>query len=262
MQVARRPDGRQTGRPQRLHGPVLELVGRVHDLLGPRQREVDPDADAEPSGAKSMRVGRPCWSDSSTMLAGTGQVRTRSSSPGASASTAVSSTAARVGLRRVHLRTRFDPSSPGYGGWVIPSAPSDVVAGRLQREFPVTDAAVAQARRWATATVTAGGHADLAPVVALLVSELASNVLLHAGGDRFSVEVVDAGVLEIRVGDADKTQPRLRAFTLGDSGGRGMALVDALADDWGVELGSRGKFVWFRVGTSAAGSAGTLLSSV
>jgi serine/threonine-protein kinase RsbW len=30
-----------------------------------------------------------------------------------------------------------------------------------------------------------------------------------------------------------------------DLSGRGMALVQALADDWGVEVGPDGKTVWF-----------------
>jgi hypothetical protein len=132
---------------------------------------------------------------------------------------------------------------------VIPSARHGEVDGRLRKEFPVTTAAVAQARRWATDTVTEEGHVAMAPVVALLVSELTSNVLLHAGGDHFSVEVSDRAHLEIRVCDGSSSLPHLHPFTMGNAGGRGLAIVNALADAWGVETRSLGKCVWFRLDT-------------
>lgn len=91
------------------------------------------------------------------------------------------------------------------------------------------------------------------PVVALLVSELSSNVLLHAGGDSFSIEITDRSQLEIKVYDESSALPQLHRFTPGDAGGRGLGIVNALADAWGVETRPTGKCVWFRVDTTEQG---------
>ena len=82
----------------------------------------------------------------------------------------------------------------------------------------------------------------------LLVSELVTNVVVHAENDmRVAVALTDHAVT-VTVSDADATMPRsgLRPDHLAE-GGRGMALVDVLASRWGADLPPDGKRVWFEL---------------
>ena len=95
---------------------------------------------------------------------------------------------------------------------------------------------------------------DGAPVdsaeVALLASEVATNAVVHACTP-FTVCVV-SGPRAVRVGVLDEGPPlpdplpRLSRTDL-TPGGRGLLLVMAMADRWGVDARPRGKTVWFEV---------------
>jgi anti-sigma regulatory factor (Ser/Thr protein kinase) len=109
---------------------------------------------------------------------------------------------------------------------------------------------VSLARRRAARLVTDWGRPDLAGDVALLVSELATNALLHGClRDRlFRVRIVlTAKTLRIEVSDPrGERLPSPRRPADGDQFGRGLLLVEALADRWGTEPGTAGvgKTVW------------------
>ncbi|MCU4183073.1 ATP-binding protein [Acidiferrimicrobium sp. IK] len=83
--------------------------------------------------------------------------------------------------------------------------------------------------------------------IALIVTELVNNAVLHARSrPRLRAAVVD-GVLTVEVFDDGPGLPVLRP--LDDSptvSGRGLALVDALATSWGVtpDPSGTGKTVW------------------
>lgn len=84
----------------------------------------------------------------------------------------------------------------------------------------------------------------------LVVSELVTNAVLHA---RSTVEIsvsVGEGVIELSVSDTDGRAPEPRsAGEVWDEGGRGLTLVSALSDDWGVAHRSNGKQIWVRLPT-------------
>jgi anti-sigma regulatory factor (Ser/Thr protein kinase) len=88
--------------------------------------------------------------------------------------------------------------------------------------------------------------------VLLLVSELVSNAVLHAGaGPERPLEVqVLRGPRWLVVTVADegpgfKWRPSPEAGT--ESGGWGLFLVDQIADRWGVECTATGARVWFEI---------------
>ncbi|WP_416967061.1 ATP-binding protein [Streptomyces sp. 4F14] len=89
---------------------------------------------------------------------------------------------------------------------------------------------------------------ELAYDAEVLLSELATNAVnaRTLPGREILVEVTLAeGELRIEVADASDEQPVLRHAGEWDEGGRGLVLVEALAEEWGV--GSRegvGKVVW------------------
>jgi anti-sigma regulatory factor (Ser/Thr protein kinase) len=132
-----------------------------------------------------------------------------------------------------------DPEWPGdhaaadAGGLVVPSAPRSV----------------ALVRRYAVDACAAFGWADAADTVALLVSELATNAVLHAYAPHIHVRVLDHGPrLRVEVFDGSPVLPVPRRARASAEDGRGLALVEALATRWGVDVASDGKTTWFEIG--------------
>jgi anti-sigma regulatory factor (Ser/Thr protein kinase) len=105
-----------------------------------------------------------------------------------------------------------------------------------------------------TALSSAGVPDDERDVAALLVSELVTNAIRH-GRPPLTVRAEhNDGSLTVGVEDASSTVPVPVEDTSWDaSGGRGLHLVEALADGWGVTPNGHGKRVWFRLHLSAAG---------
>jgi anti-sigma regulatory factor (Ser/Thr protein kinase) len=80
--------------------------------------------------------------------------------------------------------------------------------------------------------------------VRLVVSELATNAMVHAHTP-FTVVLREAkDSLRLEVLDGSHDGPVLRRARALDTGGRGVAIVNALSRDWGVVDGPGGKSVW------------------
>lgn len=115
--------------------------------------------------------------------------------------------------------------------------------------LPPTPDSVAAARRWSADLVVPVDGPEMADTVALLVSELVSNVVLHA---RTSCDVCferTSTDLRVEVHDRSDRLPNaaLRVEPLAHSG-RGMVLVEAMSDAHGVDaLDGGGKSVWFEM---------------
>jgi len=145
----------------------------------------------------------------------------------------------------------------------------DPVAAREAREF-----VAATCREWELV--------DDVDTISLLTSELVTNGVLHARTPLEVDLVTDDRGLLVEVHDNDPRPPSPRghrvnlladidevlsrlddtlslttvderhaALAVGPAGaigaGRGLLLVEALADEWGVELAADGKAVWFRL---------------
>ncbi|MFE4590628.1 ATP-binding protein [Streptomyces laurentii] len=91
--------------------------------------------------------------------------------------------------------------------------------------------------------------------VRLCVSELLTNVIRHVGeGTPVTVRVTSSYTGRLRVGVSDpdpRAWPILQDVGAGAESGRGLALVDAVALQWGVEPGPAGKTVWCELGAPA-----------
>ena len=91
---------------------------------------------------------------------------------------------------------------------------------------------------------------ELCADAVLLVSELATNAVRHTLGARFlcGVGLVTGGRLRLEVHDHDYTGTSLPRCEAGpdDEGGRGLVLVEAIADTWGVDRSALtgGNAVW------------------
>jgi hypothetical protein len=164
---------------------------------------------------------------------------------------------------------------------------SDVDLASWEGQFPAEPIRVSEARRLAHETFTSWGmDTEQADLACLLVSEVVTNVVLHAAVSptpRHELVLEGAGqgpigilgdwdiapfedglasapgkdfTLRLRRGheaiwvevfDADLRLPRIRSAGESDEGGRGLYLVDQLASRWGSRPTKDGKAVWFEV---------------
>ncbi|QIY94506.1 ATP-binding protein [Streptomyces sp. S1D4-11] len=89
---------------------------------------------------------------------------------------------------------------------------------------------------------------DLAATASLLVAELAANSALHGrvrGREARLVVTLDATEVRVEVSDARGDRLPVKRPGEGGESGRGLLLVEALADDWGVRPHAPGgKTVW------------------
>src|SRR4051812_14632197 len=93
---------------------------------------------------------------------------------------------------------------------------------------------------------------DVVDDAALIQTELISNALRHArpvgGGDVRAAWRFFGGQLEIAVTDGGSTSvPHVTAASPDSLGGRGMAIVNALAPEWGVRRHEGESTVWARM---------------
>ena len=121
------------------------------------------------------------------------------------------------------------------------------VAGDLSESLPAEAASAGRARRLVAAAITASGHEQLVDVGTLLVSEVVTNSLLHAGTEMvLSCRGTGAGV-RVEVSDRSALLPTVRHYDADATTGRGLGLVAALAASWGVECDDGGKTLWFEL---------------
>ncbi|MEU9265990.1 ATP-binding protein [Streptomyces sp. NPDC048251] len=118
-------------------------------------------------------------------------------------------------------------------------------------ELPAHRSSVSVARRAMSARLTAWRlPGELCADTVLLVSELATNAVRHTLGTRFlcGVGLVTHGRLRLEVHDHDRTGRGLPRREPGpdDEGGRGLFLVEQLAETWGVDRSrlTGGNAVW------------------
>ena len=114
------------------------------------------------------------------------------------------------------------------------------------RQFPSTLASVADARHFAR-DVCDRWHIASASDIEICVSEVVANAVVHGHGP-VEVELVRTpwGV-RVAVTDDERALPVVKPPTGDGEGGRGMAVVSALAVRWAARPTRDGKVVWFHV---------------
>ncbi|MEU0215022.1 ATP-binding protein [Streptomyces sp. NPDC006265] len=112
--------------------------------------------------------------------------------------------------------------------------------------FPCKAEAVGPARDWATEVLRQAGGTELqAETCTLLVSELATNAVLHAEGECFEVTVWPGCTVDVK--DGSQKAPENRFPGESEEGGRGLILVTLLAREYKVILTDDGKISRFRL---------------
>jgi hypothetical protein len=136
---------------------------------------------------------------------------------------------------------------------------TNITGHRLQHAVRQADLpAVAETRRLLRDSLRLWGVPALVDTTELLATELLTNALQHTPGGAVLTATLSPGPdhrLRVEVQDSlvrrPRPVPRQRAAEQGTSG-RGLLLVEALADSWGVRMRGTGKAVWFELKVKTA----------
>ncbi|MFI9819437.1 ATP-binding protein [Streptomyces sp. NPDC052013] len=151
------------------------------------------------------------------------------------------------------MTTERDPRHVNQETSALPRLPSP-----RERFFRRERRSVPDARAFARSALEDWGVRRRTDDVLLCVSELATNALLHGvpPGRGFLLRLLahgDDGAVRVEVHDSGGGVPAVpRAAESGgpEEGGRGLLLVEQLADKWGVGERDPGKIVWCEFATS------------
>jgi anti-sigma regulatory factor (Ser/Thr protein kinase) len=119
------------------------------------------------------------------------------------------------------------------------------------RLFPPGAHAIADVRSFVREVLEAWHLDEVVADATLVVSEIATNAVKHAGSAFVArVSRSEDGVL-ISVEDADHVHPERKDADPEDLSGRGLAIVEALSRRWGADAGPDGKVVWSELAISS-----------
>ena len=114
--------------------------------------------------------------------------------------------------------------------------------------FPSSVISARRARQLVRGMVTPFLPATKLDTIELLTSEVVTNAVVHAGSSPIVEVTAEGGTVRISVQDQDPAWPMPREVAVDYTSGRVMALVDVMADAWGVErVAEDGKRIWFEV---------------
>ncbi|MGX1882226.1 ATP-binding protein [Streptomyces sp. NPDC055287] len=135
---------------------------------------------------------------------------------------------------------------------------AEVGARRYGANFTVGDHSARHLRCILRMYLTTWQLSAVSDAAELALTELVANVVRHVPGRRCSVLILRAehGV-RVEVADACARLPKAEGSGPLDEGGRGLALVEAVSDRWGVDPGPGrdGKTVWFECHRPGPGPA-------
>ncbi|MDX2515829.1 MULTISPECIES: ATP-binding protein [Streptomyces] len=128
---------------------------------------------------------------------------------------------------------RRNPERPTYGFTVaaaveaVPAARRQVVALAKNLGLPVSD--------------------QMLETIELLASEVIANAVLYTDAPCDVAVTRTDERLRVEVTDTDPSLPSAVDAGTNDESGRGLLLVDALADAWGTQPAPTGKTTWFEI---------------
>lgn len=116
---------------------------------------------------------------------------------------------------------------------------------QVDAEFGCDPASVEAARAFVDAALRVWHLDDLTEIATLLTSELVTNVVIHARTSCRVVARLESAEVVVEVFDGSAALPSPPTTDPYAEGGRGLLLVQSLADRWGVRATGFGKSVWF-----------------
>ncbi|MFD8815496.1 SpoIIE family protein phosphatase [Streptomyces sp. NPDC059627] len=142
-------------------------------------------------------------------------------------------------------------SRPGTGRGEEPLAVRPRMRRTLLSVAQAEPERVAEARQHVRELLHDWGSPDQVDSAVLLVSEMLTNVLVHTDADALLLAEVSGQApercLRVEVTDAGDDLPHKRRPGELASSGRGLVLIEILADAWGVDPRGQGKSIWFEL---------------
>jgi len=113
--------------------------------------------------------------------------------------------------------------------------------------FPAVPESVGAARRFTRAALIRHGiDPDIVDTAVLLVSELATNAVVHATST-IQLRIGVGNEIRVEVRDVSGDAPIVGELGPASESGRGLAIVTTLADSWDWSPRPSGKVVWFEL---------------
>ncbi|GAA0348764.1 ATP-binding protein [Actinoallomurus spadix] len=134
--------------------------------------------------------------------------------------------------------------------------------------LPHAPSSVSDVRKRLCAELCASGvYEEVADDAAVIISELISNALRHArplpSGDIRVSWAYEGELIQLAVSDGGSmTEPRRTRAALSSLGGRGLSIVEALSEKWGVSHESETTTVWARIRATQPSSNGQAISLI
>ena len=123
----------------------------------------------------------------------------------------------------------------------------------VEKGFPARPESASAARSFVLGAVPTADAEERSRIMTL-VSEVATNAILHARTP-FKVKVSrQPRRIRVSVTDGSTTSPVRKEYVTDQPTGRGLLIMEALADRWGVDVVEEGKTVWFEVDDEASES--------
>jgi anti-sigma regulatory factor (Ser/Thr protein kinase) len=126
----------------------------------------------------------------------------------------------------------------------------------VETQLPSSVTSPQLARAFLRSTLQTWKLDGLGEVTELLVSELVANVVMHVGSPMTVRVMRSAAKVRVEIDDPSPRVPVIRYAGTADEHGRGVLLIDRLANAWGVDARPDGKTVWFELDVSKVSAAG------
>jgi anti-sigma regulatory factor (Ser/Thr protein kinase) len=124
----------------------------------------------------------------------------------------------------------------------------EAVLAKVMERLPADLRSPGLARRLVRQALEDWCEDDLVDDIALCVSELVTNAVVHAGSAPRVLVHVRPAVIHIEISDDSESLPVMRGAGPEDTSGRGMAILGTLSERWGsYRRSGGGKTVWFDV---------------
>lgn len=114
--------------------------------------------------------------------------------------------------------------------------------------LPAEPSTVGRARRAVRHALESAGEAQLCDTSELVVSELVTNAVVHAGTPVVLRITTGPSAIRVEVEDGSPHLPIRRRWSDTAGTGRGLRIVDQQVDRWDTVLTEGGKVVWFEIG--------------
>ncbi|HVL34019.1 MAG TPA: MEDS domain-containing protein [Actinomycetota bacterium] len=115
---------------------------------------------------------------------------------------------------------------------------------KATQRFACAAESARDARHFAARVLRSWGRDGLVEDVSAVVTELASNAVLHAATDfDLDLSVNGGGIVRLAVSDRSSAHPQSQQPSSTATSGRGLLLVAALTSRWGIDSGTAGKTV-------------------